>query len=117
MAMTIDQALDDSLITIIERDDNSGYFCVTLGTLKTEIEIWLRSDVGRCFFEQSHAIKTPKQDAPYETNRPWNDYPAAALRQAIDGLTWHYKSAVAEGIAPDESWLVPLCASPALPAS
>ncbi len=71
MAMTIDQALDDPLIAIIERDDNSGYFRVTLGTLKTAIDICLpfRSDEGRWFFAQSHAIKTPDQDAPYLSSR------------------------------------------------
>lgn len=119
MAITIDQALDDPLITIIERDDNSGYFRVTLGTLKTAIDICLsfRSDEGRWFFAQGHAIKTPDQDAPYLTSCPWNDYPTAALQQAIEGLTWYYKWAVAEGMAPDKSWLVPRDASPALPAS
>jgi hypothetical protein len=110
MPMTIDAALDNPLITVLQRDDPSGYVRFRLGALLMEIEIWVtrRPELGIYVFTQSHAIRTPKQDAPYWTSRPYNDSAALALDQVISGLEQHFKEAVEAGLIPDETWLVPL---------
>jgi hypothetical protein len=109
MPMTIDAALDNPLITVLERDDPSGHVRFRLGALKTEIDVRMswRPELGKYVFTQSHAIKTPKQDAPYWTSRPYNDSAALALDQVVTGLCQHYKEAVDAGLIPDETWLVP----------
>jgi hypothetical protein len=108
--MTITAALDNPLITVLERDDPSDYVRFRLAALPTEIEIWVtwRAELGIYVFTHSHAIKTPKQDAPYWTSRPYNDSAALALDQVISGLCQHYKWAVLDGCAPEEAWIVPL---------
>src|SRR5450432_1566193 len=109
MPMTIDAALDNPLITVLERDDPSGHVRFRLGALKTDIDVRMswRPELGKYVFTQSHAIKTPKQDAPYWTSRPYNDSAALALDQVVTGLCQHYKEAVDAGLIPDETWLVP----------
>jgi hypothetical protein len=112
MPMTIAAALANPLIAVMERDELSGYFRIRLGALETEIEIWVKSGPksGIYLFTQSHAIKTPKQDAPYWTNQSYNDSAALALDQVVTGLCQHYKWGVLDGSAPEEAWLVPLAA-------
>jgi hypothetical protein len=108
MTSTIRSVLDNPLIRVVKRDDQSGYYCLKLGVLETEIEIWLnvRPESRFTEFTQSHALKTPIQDAPYWTSRPWNDDPAAALHQALGGLTQQYEWAIDGGYPPSEDWLV-----------
>jgi hypothetical protein len=110
MPMTITAALANPLIAVMERDEQSGHFRIRLGALKTEIDVRMswRPELGKYVFTQSHAIKTPKQDAPYWTSRPYNDSVALALDQVISGLCQHYKWGVLDGCAPEEAWLVPL---------
>lgn len=108
MAHTFDSALADDLVEVVSRDDSMGIFEIQIGTLKTIITI----DLGRFMdsewtkFRISHAIKTPVQIGPYRTSRPFSDYPAYALQQAISGLAGAYREAVNAGYTPKENWLV-----------
>jgi hypothetical protein len=119
MPMTITAAFANPLVAVLEQDEPSGYFRIKLGAFKTEIEIWVtwRPDFEEYQFTHSHAIKTPKQDAPYWTSRPYNDSAALALDQVVTGLCQHFKEAVDAGLIPDEKWLVPLGADQGWPES
>ena len=108
MAFTVDEALDDDLIHVIDRHDEVGTFTVRLGSLETPITI----ELGRfqsseeTKFWVSHAIKTPSQHDPYTPSvfyKPsWGD----ALQEAVSSLTMYYRIAVRDGHKPEESWLV-----------
>lgn len=108
MAHTFDSALDYESITVLYRDDSKGLFVIRLGNLSPEVEIRLgrQMDNDTTLFWISHAIKTPLQATPYRTSRPWGDYPAYALHQAVSGLTMYFDEAVRKGHNPDDSWLV-----------
>ena len=109
MTYTFDAALDDELVTVIERSDEMGVFQIRVGTLETLVTIrlcrYMTSEHTR--FEVSHAIKTPLQIGPYRTSVPSDDSPGSALHRAIDGLTRWYRDAVKMGHEPREDWLVP----------
>lgn len=109
MTYTFDDALDDELVTVFERNDEMGAFLVRIGTLETLVTItlgrYMTSEHTR--FELSHAIKTPLQGAPYRTSLPFDDSPGHALHRAVDGLTRWYRDAVENGHQPSEDWLVP----------
>jgi len=109
MPHTIDNALDDELIEVVERDDGFGEYAIRLGELETVITIQLRRLVGseHTEFTVSHAIHTPTQADPYRTSIQYGDYPAQALSSAVFALTQYYRAAVRAGHNPDESWLVP----------
>jgi hypothetical protein len=108
MPHTIDSALDDELVTVLDRHDESGSFAVTIGALDTPVFIelgrFLTTDQVK--FHMSHAIHTPVQAAPYRTSMPFGDDAGYALHRAISGLTQYYREAVQAGHEPDESWLV-----------
>jgi len=108
MAYTFDDALNDSLVTVVRRDDSRGAFEVKIGLLKTIVAIDLgRSmDSNRTKYSVSHSIKTPTQICPCRTAPPFADQPPYALRRAIRGLTDYYRDAIAHGHAPNEEWLV-----------
>jgi hypothetical protein len=108
MPYTLDSALDDDLITVVNRNDSMGLYEVRIGTLKkiVSIELGRFLDSEWTKFDISHAIKTPALMSPYRTSRPFADYPAYALHQAISGLTQYYRQAVENGDKPDENWLV-----------
>lgn len=108
MAFTFDSALEDDDITVLYRNDSAGRFVIQLGELSPDIEIQLgrEMDNDRTHFQVSHAIHTPTQAGPYRTSRPWADYPAYALHQAVSGLTMYYRQAVEEGHQPNDNWLV-----------
>lgn len=108
MAWTIDQALADVSIKVIRRRPLNEYQ-FTVGELKTVITIRTYEETvgGGYIFEQSHSIKTPLQADPYRTSRPWGDYEAYAVHQAIDGITQWYRDAVKAEHTPSESWLIP----------
>jgi hypothetical protein len=108
MPSTFDSALDDELVTVLMRDDSKGLFVIRLGELPQDVEIQLGREMDNegTHFSVSHAIKTPLQAGPYRTSRPWGDYPAYALQQAITGLTMYYRQGIEAGHAPNESWLV-----------
>jgi hypothetical protein len=108
MPWTIDNALDDDLVTVVSRDDSSGFYEVKIGELETVVRIKLgrHLDSEQTDFQLSHAIHAPGQEGPYRTSIPSGGYPAYALRRAISGLTSHYKDAVRNGHKPRETWLV-----------
>ena len=108
MAWTIDDALDDSLIEIVNRDDSLGIYEFRLGQLDTIVSVQVSRLPGsdKAIYARSHAIKTPVQAGPYHQSRPyWDDVPYA-LHQAISSLTQYYEQAVSAGHEPKESWLV-----------
>jgi hypothetical protein len=108
MPWTLDKALDDDLVTVIDRHDDMGSYSIRLASLQTIISIelgrFLTSDKTK--FIVSHSIHTPEQAGPYRTSVPFGDDPAYALHRAIDGLTSWYKIAVEKGHKPREEWLV-----------
>lgn len=108
MPYTFDTALEDDLVTVVNRDDSKGFFVIQVGELNTHVEIQLGREMDNegTFFHVSHAIKTPNQITPYRTSRPWGDYPAYALNKAVTGLTMYYDQAVKAGHPPADDWLV-----------
>lgn len=108
MAYTIDDILNDPLLTVEDRHDEMGSFAVKIGKLQTLVFIELgrfqTSETTK--FEVSHAIHTPTQADPYRTSTPFADDWAYALHRAVDGLISYYKEAVAAGHVPNENWLV-----------
>lgn len=105
--MTVDEALNHNLVTVIQRNHQAGFYRITLGTLATEVFIRLKpkGGSGQTAFERSHDIKTPLQIGPYRTSISLYDTPGDAMRRAITGLTDHYEHAVKAGHSPEESWL------------
>lgn len=105
---TVESALQDDCVSVVQRRDDEGAYLIRIGDLETVITIRLRKTWGsRTSYRQSHAIKTPRQPCPYWSCVAEADSPGDALRKAIDGLTMHYRRAVGEGYAPTEDWLVP----------
>ena len=110
LAYEVAEVLGMKGVSVVHKDESAGLYMVRIGALKTIVTIRLSplKDTPYTHFTQSHAIKTPDQDAPYRTSRPWNDYPAAALHQVLDGLLSHYFAATEiDKLQPEESWLVP----------
>lgn len=108
MPWTIDSALDDRDIEILNRDDEMGICEFRIGVLKTVISIQVTRLPGkeRAVYTRSHAIHTPLQFGPYRQSRPyWDDVPYA-LHQAINSITSYYRQAVEAGHVPEDSWLV-----------
>lgn len=105
---TLDHALQDNCISLVQRRDDEGAYLIRVGTLQTVVTIRLRRAWGsRTTYRQSHAIKTPRQLCPDWSCAPEAESPGDALRKAISGLTLHYQKAVREGYPPTEEWLVP----------
>ena len=105
---SVEKALEDDCISLVQRRDDEGAFLIRVGTLETVVTIVLRRTWGsRTVFRQSHAIKTPRQPSPNWSCAPEAESPGDALRKAIIGLTMHYRQAVGEGYPPAEDWLVP----------
>ena len=109
MPWTLDNALEDDLITVVDRDDSAGFYEVRVGDLNIVVAIKLSRhlDSDTTDFQLSHAINTPVQAGPYRTSTPTADDPPYALHRAIDGLTSYYRDAVKLGHTPQENWLVP----------
>jgi hypothetical protein len=111
-AWTVDRALDDDLVTVLDRNDEAGVSRFLLGTLKTPITVSVQGSSlgGHTMFSASasHAIKTPEQQGAYRISVPRRETSAGrALHRAITGLTAHYRLAVEANHPPDESWLLP----------
>lgn len=108
MSWTFDSALEDDLITVLERDDQMGEFAVRVGELDTIVIIslgrFMNGEMTK--FSVSHSIHTPTQAGPYRTSKPFAESPAYALHRAISGLTSYYRDAVKDGHKPSEMWLV-----------
>ena len=108
MMDSVDRALQNDLIKLVERHDDIGAYLVRLGALETIVTIKLRSTWGtRTAFKQSHVIRTPEQQVPFWSCVAEGQTPAEALRRAIEGLTTYYRRAVLHGYTPTEDWLVP----------
>jgi hypothetical protein len=109
MPWTIDSALEDDLVTVVERDDDEGEFILRIGDLNTIVTISLRRFMNddRTRFIVSHAIHTPSQAGPYKTSVQVADDPAYALHRAVSGLTDYFREAIKAGHKPAETWLVP----------
>lgn len=108
MPWTIDNALNDDLLDIVERNDEYGEYAFRVGELETVVTVTVRRlpQSEQATFRRSHSIHTPVQLAPYHTSRSyWDDVPYA-LHQAINGITSYYRQAVEAGHSPSESWLV-----------
>ena len=104
---TVEEALQDDCVNVVQRRDEEGAFLIRVGTLQTVVTIRLRRTWGsRIAFRQSHAIKTPRQPCPNWSCASEAASPGDALRKAISGLTMHYRLAVGEGYPPAEDWLV-----------
>ncbi len=105
---TVDRALQDDCISLVQRRDDEGAYLIRVGALQTVVTIRLRKIWGsRTAYRQSHAIKTPRQPCPNWSCVPEAESPGDALAKAISGLTMHYQKAVGEGYSPAEDWLVP----------
>jgi hypothetical protein len=105
---TVENALQNDCISLVQRRDEDGAFLIRVGSLETVVTIVLRRTWGsRTAYRQSHAIKTPRQPCPDWSCAPEAESPGDALRKAINGLTLHYRLAVGEGYSPAEDWLVP----------
>ena len=108
MSYTFDNVLAHDLITVIDRNDDIGWFVIQLRGINTHITIklcrFMRSE--ETTFEVSHVIHTPTQMDAYHTSKPLADDPASALQRAVFGLTSFYQSAVNAGHKPCEDWLV-----------
>jgi hypothetical protein len=108
MPWTLDSALQDDLITVIDRNDQLGSYAIRIGELETVVFI----ELGRLLtndavkFNVSHSIHTPIQAGPYRSGRFIEDDAGYALHRAIDALTSWYRQAVQEGCRPQENWLI-----------
>ena len=108
MAYTIERALDDKLIELVNRNDDLGIYKFRVGVLDTivTVEIGRLPASERARYHRSHDIKTPSQAGPYHQSRyDWDDVPYA-LFQAINSITSYYRMGLEDGHTPDESWLV-----------
>lgn len=108
MKWSIDSALEDDLVDVVERDDNKAIYVVRFGPLTTTVTITLELDRlnQTTYFTQSHGIKTPVQGEPYWTSFPGGDSPGNALHKAIWGFTMNFRTAVELGHTPSEDWFV-----------
>lgn len=104
---SVDRALDDEFLTMLERDDDLGVYRFRIGTLMTEVTIALSSLRGDWRLSISHTMKTPEQLNPYKPADRIFANNGRALHEAISALTTYYKVAVDSGHKPDESWLTP----------
>ncbi len=71
------------------------------------IRLYKRISGGDIEFWQSHFIKTPLQSQPFKPEKTRFTDMSVALQEAINGFTVSYTAAVALGLKPDESWLIP----------
>jgi hypothetical protein len=113
---TVENALQDACVSLVQRRDEDGAFLIRVGSLETVVTIVLRRTWGsRTAYRQSHAIQTPRQPCPDWSCAPEAESPGDALRKAISGLTLHYRLAVGAGYSPTEDWLVPANREPVPP--
>jgi hypothetical protein len=109
MAYTIDEVLNNPLVTMVERNDADRIYRIRLGELNQVITIRLKKSViiTGIEYSTSHVIKTPPQDGPYQTSLPFGDTPVSALAKAIGDLTSYYRAAIKAGFRPSDDWLQP----------
>ncbi len=64
------------------------------------------TDDGRYFFEQSHFIRTPVQEAVHVLPGENHPGPHVALSRAVESITTYYEEAVGRGHQPGADWFV-----------
>lgn len=64
------------------------------------------TDDGRYFFEQSHYIRTPIQDAAHVLTTERHHGAHVALSRAVESITTYYDDAIGQGHLPSVSWFV-----------
>ncbi len=108
MSWDFNSALNDPLVTVVNRIDDWGTFKIQIGTIATIISIQLSRHMttDETKVSVSHAIHTPVQAGPYRTSQPYWDDPEYALKRTISSLTDYYNEAIKGGHAPASSWLV-----------
>lgn len=96
---TIDSALRSDLVHVRSRNDDTGTYEVTVGGLKTSIQIRLerRTQAGDTLYFLSHVIRVGKEDSPSPCTGYGNS-PAKCLRDAIARLTRVYEGAIKSGL-------------------
>ena len=110
MPVSIDDALRNPFISLVQRQDGDGIYEVRIGAIETVVTITLRrtwGDFGPTAYRTSHAIYTPGQVSPYWPTNRHAGTPGTALHEAITGLTQHYVKAIKDNHEPSETWLVP----------
>lgn len=105
--MTIEGALRHELVTVTARNDDAGIYGVTIGKLKTRIEIVLerRTQAGDTVYNLTHTIRPDENDEFPSPSMGFDFSPARSLKRAIDQLTRVYESAVSSGLTPSEKWV------------
>ena len=81
------------------------YFDVGDERFRVSIRVY-ETDDGRYFFEQSHHIRTPVQDASQVVGLAKHDAAHVALSSAVRSITTYYEDAVDQGHAPRADWFV-----------
>lgn len=102
----IERALDDDLISVVERDDENGVYRFQIGKIPTIITIKLERLENRAIYSISHVIKTPAQLSYFLPAQRIYGSPGRALHDAIGNFTLHYREAVSAGHTPSSSWLL-----------
>ena len=72
---------------------------------RVSIRVYETGD-GRYFFEQSHYIRTPIQDAAHIVNVETHLGAHVALSRAVDSITTYYEEAIDKGHEPTVNWFV-----------
>lgn len=106
---TVDHALADPLIEVVDRDDDAGHYTLRVRGLSTLIQVilTLNPKIGRVTYTVSHLIKTPGMAEPYRPKPTAGRDDGDALHKAISGLVAFYRAAERKGQTPEESWLIP----------
>ena len=81
------------------------FFEVAAERFRVSIRVYETND-GRYFFEQSHHIRTPVQEAAHVLTVEKHPAPHAALSRAVESITTYYEDAVELGHQPRADWFV-----------
>ena len=101
------QALRHPHIVAFHKFFSEYHIFFDAGTERFRVSIRVyETDDGRYFFEQSHYIHTPMQEAAPVLTGEKHSEPHVALSRAAESLTTYYEDAVAHGHAPCAEWFV-----------
>ena len=81
------------------------FFEVGAERCRVSIRVY-ETDDGRYFFEQSHFIRTPVQEAAHVLTGERHPVPHMALSRAVESITTYYEEAVGHGHQPRPDWFV-----------
>lgn len=73
---------------------------------KMKIRIYETND-GRFYFVQSHHVRTPSFEGPFNSTHLTHATPHLALSTAVDSITTYYEDAVKDGHEPSAEWFIP----------